>query len=253
MNPLFLAMGVTFFATSLGAVPALFLRSLSEGKKDLLLGLAAGVMLAATCFSLLQPATELGSVGRPPLTAAVFVALLLLLGALFLHLANAVIPHEHFFLGHEGLDARKLKRIWLFILAITIHNVPEGLAVGVTAGSGIQHISLPVLIGIGFQDIPEGLVVAFALLANGYRNRQSFFVAAVTGVVEALGAATGFFFVRVASGVLPWTLALAGGMMLYVISHEMIPECHSRGNQKEATFGLMLGFALMMVLDVALK
>jgi ZIP family zinc transporter len=253
MNSLFLAMGVTFCATSLGAVPALFLRSVSEGKKDMLLGLAAGVMLAATCFSLLQPAIELGSVARPPLFAATLAALLLLLGALFLHLANETIPHEHFFLGHEGLDARKLKRIWLFILAITIHNVPEGLAVGVTAGSGIQYISLPVLIGIGFQDIPEGLVVAFALLANGYRTRQSFFVAVVTGVVEALGAAAGFFFVRVASGVLPWTLALAGGMMLYVISHEMIPECHSRGNQKEATFGLMVGFALMMVLDVALK
>lgn len=248
-----LGIAVTFFATSFGAVPAIFTRSLSEARKDLLLGLAAGVMLSATCFSLLLPAIEIASVGRAPIFAASLVAGLLLFGALLLHLANEIIPHEHFFMGHEGGDAKKLKRIWLFVLAITIHNIPEGLAVGVTAGSGVEHISLPVLVGIGFQDIPEGLVVALALMANGYRTRDSFFVAVVTGLVEAVGVVLGFYFVRAATGVLPWTLACAGGMMLYVISHEMIPECHSRGNQKHATFGLMVGFALMMVLDVALK
>lgn len=250
---LLLGVAVTFLATSLGAVPAIFLRTLSEPRKDMLLGLAAGVMLAATCFSLLLPAIDMATPGRMPLVAACLVAGIMLLGALFIHLANELIPHEHFFGGHEGLDARKLKRIWLFVLAITIHNIPEGLAVGVTAGSGVQHISLPVLVGIGFQDIPEGLVVALALLAHGYRMRDSLFVAVVTGVVEAVGVVLGFSFVQYASGVLPWTLACSGGMMLYVISHEMIPECHSRGNQKEATFGLMVGFALMMVLDVALK
>jgi ZIP family zinc transporter len=187
------------------------------------------------------------------LIAASLVAVMLLLGAFALHLANELIPHEHFIKGHEGLDARKLKRIWLFVLAITIHNVPEGLAVGVSAGSGIEQISLPIIIGIGFQDIPEGLVVALALMANGYRSRDAIFVAVITGVVEATGAAAGFFFVQAATSVLPWTLGFSGGMMLYVISHEMIPESHSRGHQKEATFGLMVGFALMMVLDVALK
>lgn len=248
-----LALGVTFFATSFGAVPALFLHTVSEAKKDLLLGMSAGVMLAATCFSLLLPAIDMASLVYTPLTSAVLVAGLLLVGALALHLGNESIPHEHFFRGHEGADAVQLKRIWLFILAITIHNVPEGLAVGVTAGSGVEGIALPILVGIGFQDIPEGLVVALALLSKGYSTRDSFFVAVVTGLVEAAGAAIGYFFVQVSQGVLPWTLAFAGGMMLYVISHEMIPECHSRGNEKAATLGLMVGFALMMVLDVALK
>jgi ZIP family zinc transporter len=250
---LLLAVGVTFLATSLGALPAAAMGGLSGRKRDLLLGLSAGVMLAATSFSLLQPALDLATVDRPPLWGASLVALALLMGAALIHAANQMIPHEHFFRGQEGKNAAALKRIWLFILAITIHNIPEGLAVGVTSGSEIAHISLPVLLGIGFQDIPEGLVVAMALLANGYRTRDSIFVAVVTGAIEALGAVVGYFFVQVTQGVLPWTLAFSGGMMLYVISHEMIPEFHSRGFEKEATFGLMVGFALMMILDVALK
>lgn len=247
-------MAVTFGSTSLGAVPALFLRGLSPRKEDFLLGMSSGVMFAATCFSLVQPALDRAVAqvdGR--LLAASAVAAILLLGALLLHLANELVPHEHFLKGRQGGDAKKLKRLWLFVLAITIHNVPEGLAVGVTAGSGDFSIALPVLAGIGFQDIPEGLVVALALLAHGYTRSEAVLVALVTGVVEALGAAVGYGFVQLTQAVLPWTLALSGGMMLYVISHEMIPECHSRGNEKESTAGLMLGFALMMILDVALS
>ena len=253
LTNLWLATGVTFFATALGAMPALFLRAISDQRKDLLMGLSAGVMLAATCFSLLIPALEMAAVNRSALAGAGLVAAVFLLGALAIHLANEVIPHEHFFSGHEGHDAARLKRIWLFVLAIAIHNVPEGLAVGVTAGSGRPEIFVPLLVGIGFQDIPEGLVVALALLANGYRIRDSFFVAVVTGVVEALGAAAGFFFVRAAEEILPWSLAFSAGMMLFVISKEMIPESHAHGYAKHATFGLMVGFAVMMVLDVALK
>lgn len=253
-HPLLLAVLVTFGATTLGALPALALKHLNESRKDFLLGMSAGVMLSATSFSLLLPAVERAQErGWAPLAAAGLVAAMLLFGALLIHLANELTPHEHFYQGRQGADAKKLKRIWLFILAITIHNIPEGLAVGVTAGTGDPAIALPILIGIGFQDIPEGLVVALALIANGYHMRDAFFVALITGVVEAIGAAAGYGFVHVTQSVLPWTLAGAGGMMLYVISHEMIPESHSRGNAKYATAGLMIGFALMLVLDVALQ
>jgi len=246
-------MAVTFLATSFGALPSLFLRSISEPRKDLLLGLSAGVMLAATCYSLLLPAIETASMDRPPLLAASLVAIVLLAGALLIHILNEIVPHEHFFSGKEGGEAARLKRIWLFVLAIAIHNIPEGLAVGVAAGSGKPEIFLPLVIGIGFQDIPEGLVVALALLAYGYRLRDAFFVAVLTGLIEAIGTASGFFFVQAASGILPWMLGFSGGMMLYVISKEMIPESHARGHEKQATFGLMVGFALMMILDVAMK
>ena len=170
---LFLAAAVTFFATSLGAIFSILFPSISDKKKDLLLGLSAGVMLAATCFSLLLPALELVGATYSPLSGATLVALTLLLGAFLIYLANEFIPHEHFFGAHEGRDAVRLKKIWLFVLAITIHNVPEGLAVGVAAGSNLPEIFLPVVIGIGFQDIPEGFVVAVALLAYHYKLRLS--------------------------------------------------------------------------------
>lgn len=253
-HPLLLAILVTFGATSLGALPALALKRLNDRARDFLLGMSGGVMLSATSFSLLLPAVERATArGFAPLASASLVALMLLAGAGVLHLANELTPHEHFYQGREGIDAKRLKRIWLFILAITIHNIPEGLAVGVTAGTGDRSIALPILIGIGFQDIPEGLVVALALIANKYRMRDALFVAVITGVVEALGAAAGYGFVQFTQSVLPWTLAAAGGMMLYVISHEMIPESHSRGHAKYATAGLMIGFALMLVLDIALQ
>ena len=253
-HPLLLALIVTFGATGAGALPAIFLKGLDERRKDFLLGFSAGVMLAATCFSLLLPAVERAEARAfTGLLAAGLVAVTLLLGAFLLHLANELTPHEHFYQGRQGRSAPHLKRIWLFILAITIHNIPEGLAVGVTAGTGDIRIALPLLIGIGFQDLPEGLVVALALMANGYRRRDSIYVALITGVVEAAGAAGGYFFVQLTHSILPWTLAGAGGMMLYVISHEMIPESHSRGHAKQATAGLMLGFALMLVLDIALR
>ncbi|RYZ95009.1 MAG: ZIP family metal transporter, partial [Proteobacteria bacterium] len=214
-HPLLLAILVTFGATGLGALPALFLKNISDQRRDFLLGMSGGVMLAATCFSLILPAVSRAeSRGFPPLTSASLVALMLLGGAAVIHLINEFTPHEHFYQGREGANAKQLKRIWLFILAITIHNIPEGLAVGVTAGTGDPAIALPILIGIGFQDIPEGLVVALALLANGYRMKDAIFVSLITGVVEAMGAAVGYGFVQITESVLPWTLAASGGMML---------------------------------------
>lgn len=212
-------------------------------------------MLAATAFSLVEPSVYLFKDQYSLGMGAVFSGLMILLGGFLIHFANESIPHEHFLGGTEGkhVNTTKLKQIWLFVLAITIHNIPEGFAVGTAIGSGDLSISLPVMVGIGFQDIPEGLVVAIALRSLGYSTKESFLVAGVTGLVEAIAALIGFFAVITIQVLLPWTLAFAGGMMLYVISHEMIPESHKNGFEKQATAGLMIGFVIMMLLDILLK
>lgn len=247
--------GVTFLATTLGALPAVFIKTISEKTKDLFLGISAGVMLAATAFSLIEPSVYIFKDQFSLVTGALFSGSMILLGGLLIHLGNEVIPHEHFLGKTEGkhVATTKLKQIWLFVLAITIHNIPEGFAVGTAIGSGDMGISLPVMVGIAFQDIPEGLVVAIALRSLGYSIKDSFIVAGVTGLVEAIAALIGFFAVVTIQMLLPWTLAFAGGMMLYVISHEMIPESHKNGYEKQATAGLMIGFVIMMLLDILLK
>lgn len=246
---------VTFLATTAGALPAVFIKTISEKTKDLFLGLSAGVMLAATAFSLVEPSVFLFKEQYSLHMSAAFCGVMILLGGFLIHFANAHIPHEHFLGSSETVKASstKLKQIWLFVLAITIHNIPEGFAVGTAVGSGDSSIGLPVLVGIGFQDIPEGLVVAIALRSLGYSIRESFLVAGITGLVEAIAALTGFFAVITVQILLPWTLAFSGGMMLYVISHEMIPESHKNGYEKEATAGLMIGFVIMMLMDILLR
>lgn len=251
----FIGAGVTFFATWLGALPAVFIKTISEKTKDLFLGISSGVMLAATAFSLVEPSVLLFNQNYSLVSSAIFSGIMILLGGYLIHLGNEYTPHIHFLGSGEQVkvDNTKIKQIWLFVLAITIHNVPEGFAVGTAIGSGELSISLPVMIGIGFQDIPEGLVVAIALRSLGYSTKDSFIVAGVTGLVEAIAALIGFFAVITIQALLPWTLAFAGGMMLYVISHEMIPESHRNGFAKHATAGLMIGFVIMMFLDMALK
>lgn len=246
---------VTLFSTSVGALPALFTRRISERAQDVLMGFSAGIMLAATCFSLLVPALRLASEGpRPKTFSGLLVAACVLGGGAFLHLCNRHVPHEHFVKGQEGgTQAARLRRIWLFVLAITLHNFPEGLAVGAGVGSLDMKLAAPILVGIGLQDVPEGFVVAVALAGVNYTLRQSLFVAFLTGVVEAIAALVGFAATSQAQGLLPWALAFSGGAMLYVISDEMIPESHRKEFAAEATAGLMVGFVLMMFLDTALS
>jgi ZIP family zinc transporter len=244
---------VTFSATTLGALPAVFIKTLSEKTKDLFLGVSAGVMLAATAFSLIEPSVGLFQKQFSTPLSALFSGLMILMGGLILHLGNEHIPHEHFLGKKESIKPEKFKQIWLFVLAITIHNIPEGFAVGTALGSGNFQISLPVTFGIAFQDLPEGLVVAIALRTLGYSIKDSFIVAGITGLVEAIAALIGFYAVITIQTLLPWTLAFAGGMMLYVVSHEMIPESHKNGYEKNATAGIMIGFVIMMLLDVLLK
>lgn len=250
-----LGSAVTLFSTSLGALPTLLTRRVSERTQDMLMGFSAGVMLAATCFSLLNPALQMaGARHVNKMFSGAAVAAFVLLGAGFLHLCDRYIPHEHFIKGREGgPPSVRLKRIWLFVFAITLHNFPEGLAVGAGVGSLDPAVATPILVGIALQDIPEGFVVALALIGVHYTRGQGLFVAFLTGVVEAVAALVGFAATLQTQTVLPWMLALAGGAMLYVISNEMIPESHRKEFAREATAGLMVGFVLMMFLDTSLS
>jgi len=239
----FLASLAAGLATGVGALPVLFVKRPSKRYLDLMLGFAAGVMLAATAFSLLIPAIEDGGA---------WVAVSgLLLGALALHLIDRFVPHEHFIRGHEGPSSR-LRKIWLFVIAITIHNFPEGLAVGVGFGSGALSPAIALAIGIGLQNMPEGLAVALPLVGEGYSRRRALLYATLTGLVEPIGGLIGVALVLIARPLLPWGLAFAAGAMLFVISDEIIPESHRNGHERLATFGVMIGFAVMMLLDVLL-
>ena len=245
---------VTALSTSLGALPALAARRVSQRAQDTLMGFSAGVMLAASSFSLILPALRLASSASGKIGGAALVGLCVLLGGLFLYLCDKFIPHEHFQTGREGgRSATSVRRIWLFVLAITLHNFPEGLAVGTGVGSHSWELAMPIMVGIGLQDIPEGFVVAMALIGVGYGAGQALGVAVLTGVVEAIAALIGYFAMVQVQTLLPWALALAGGAMLYVVSDEMIPESHRKENARFATAGLMIGFVLMMFLDTALS
>lgn len=239
--------------TALGAVPVLFGQSVSRRNTDIMLGFAAGVMLAATFFSLLAPAVDIaaGQFGGGWAPAAVAV-LGVLLGAGVIMFFDERLPHEHFIVGREGPEAAELRRIWLFVFAITLHNAPEGMAVGVGFGSGEWATGAQIALGIGLQNAPEGLAVAVALVSKNYSRRYAFVVAALTGLVEPVAGLLAAVAVSLSAVLLPWAMAFAAGAMLYVISHEIIPETHRYGHQRRATQGLLFGFVLMMALDVGL-
>lgn len=257
-SPIFLVLvgsAVTVLSTSLGAIPALAASRISQKMQDTLMGFSAGVMLAASSFSLIIPALRMMSENyESKIQSGLLVSISVLIGALFLHICNRLIPHEHFFKGREGgPNALHLKRIWLFVFAITLHNFPEGLAVGTGVGSHEWSIAVPILIGIGLQDIPEGFVVAMALISAGYTPVQALWVAIITGIVEGASALAGYAAMVQMKALLPWALAMSGGAMLYVVSDEMIPESHKKEHAQYATAGLMFGFVLMMFLDTALS
>ncbi|MBV7408662.1 ZIP family metal transporter [Maritimibacter sp. DP1N21-5] len=239
--------------TGVGALVVLFGKSISRQWSDTLLGFAAGVMISASFFSLILPGIDFaqersGSVWD----AAGLAACGILLGALAVWAMNAFLPHEHFIVGPEGADPGALSKIWLFIIAITIHNFPEGMAVGVGFGGGNIANGLSLATGIGLQNAPEGLAVAVALRGLGYSKGRSFRIALFTGLIEPVGGLIGVIAVTVSEALLPWGLTFAAGAMLFIISHEIIPETHRHGHQNRATTGLMIGLVLMMFLDVTL-
>lgn len=238
--------------TSIGALAIFLLRTPSHRALIGLISGAAGVMLAATFFSLLEPAIEHAEARAAHSGVGVAVVLVgVFIGAAMLFVIHRSSPHEHFEQGREG-PATPVSRLWLFVIAITLHNFPEGMAVGVGfAGEDVANgISLG--IGIGLQNIPEGLAVAVSLLAIGYRKLQSFAVASLTGLVEPIGGAIGAAAVWLVEPAIPIILGIAAGAMLFIISDEIIPETHKGEFKNLATFSLLLGVAVMLFLDVLL-
>lgn len=243
----FLASILAGLATGVGALPALFFKDISVRLFNSMLGAAAGVMLAATAFSLLVPGMEYGELIWPG-KGLLIVSAGMLLGAMFLHFADEKLPHLHFdAVADESLDS--LQKISLFIIAITIHNFPEGMSVGVSFGSGDMKNGLVLSIAIALQNLPEGLAVALPLVGLGYNKWKAVGIATLTGLVEPVGGLLGITMVTVFSSVLPIAMGFAAGAMLFVISEEIIPETHSKGRSRIATFSLMIGFIIMMMLD----
>lgn len=255
LNALIATAVAGFGATALGAIPAVFLNRLNEKLNNNMLSFAAGVMLAATVFSLLLPGIDVAvKAGNSRLSAVSQAVLFLFIGGFVLWAINEAVPHRHFEKGIDtGADPGKLKKIWLFVIAIAIHNFPEGLAVGVASASGEPGAGLAATLGIALQNIPEGLSVAVALYSQGYSKRYAVGVTALTGLVEIFGGLFGVSILLISATVLPWALAFASGAMLFIVSHEIIPETHRPGLENGATASLFGGFGLMMVLDALLK
>ena len=242
-----------FAATTLGALPALALRGIAQKTEDCLLGFAAGMMLAASAFSLILPGLAAGAelLGHKGLGAGIVVAGMTL-GVLLMLGLDRFTPHEHDKSGPCGPGHERCGRVWLFVFAIALHNLPEGMAIGVSFAQNDLTVGLPLTIAIALQDIPEGLAVALALRGADFSPAKAVLVAAASGLLEPIGALLG---VGLSSGLAlayPVGLGLAAGAMIFVVSHEVIPETHRNGHQTPATLGLMAGFALMMVLDTTL-
>lgn len=240
-------------ATFVGALPALLPFKYTRRAQGVMLGFGGGVMLAASAFSLIIPGTQAAiALGNTQMEAAVIMAMGLALGAIFLKVTHDKLPHEHFFKGFEGENGKNLARIWLFVFAITLHNFPEGLAVGVNFASGDSSQGIPLAIGIGLQNLPEGLVVALSLVGESYGAGYALGISLLTGLVEPIGGLIGVGVFGLAQSLLPWGMAFAAGAMLFVISDDIIPESHEQGRETEGTMGIMVGFIVMMVLDIGL-
>ena len=236
-------------ATVIGAVIGFLFKNISHRFSDIVLSFAAGVMLAAAVLGLIIPSLDYGGKNGLLITVAgIFV------GALCLNLVDKIVPHLHRLMGaeEEAHHNANLSKVLLFVTAIAIHNLPEGIAAGVGFGAGDTSQALLIAGGIALQNIPEGMVIIGPMLAAGVPPRKTFVCAALTGVVEVVGTLIGYFAVSLASAILPFALAFAGGTMLYVISDEMIPETHAHGHQRGATYALLVGFCLMLVSDVLL-
>ncbi len=237
-------------ATVVGALIGFIFQKASHKFSDIVLAFAAGVMLAAAVLGLIIPSLDYGGkYGIIVTVIGIFV------GALALSGIDKLVPHLHKLSGegeesHKGNE--KLNKVLLFVLAIAIHNFPEGIAAGVGFGAGNTSEALLIAGGIALQNIPEGMVIIAPMLATGMKPKKTFFIAAMTGLVEVVGTLLGYFAVSISTAILPFALAFAGGTMLYVISDEMIPETHAHGVERGATYSLLVGFCLMLVCDVLL-
>ena len=237
-------------ATVAGALLGFCFQKIPHRWNDGIMGFASGVMLAAAVIGLILPAAELtGAAGIWQVVAGI------LTGAVFLNLMDRLTPHLH---RLSGLDKERhretpsLNKVLLFVMAIAIHNLPEGLAAGVGFGGEDVGSAVTVALGIAMQNIPEGMIIISPMLLAGMKKSRTFLLAAATGLVEVVGTFIGYFAATLSSAVLPFALAFAGGTMLYVISDEMIPETHSHGYERLATYSLLIGFMLMLVMDAVI-
>ena len=239
-------------ATLLGAVLGFIFKKISHRAGDIILSFAAGVMLAAAVLGLVIPSVEYGGGGAKGLLIAVVG---IFLGALTVNAFDKLVPHLHKLTGvdpENGEKGGKADKVLLFVLAIAIHNLPEGIAAGVGFGTGNVADGILIAVGIALQNIPEGIAIIAPMLSAGIKPRRTFLIAAATGAVEVVGTLLGYLAVTLAQAILPWGLAFAGGTMLYIISDEMIPETHAHGSERGATYALIAGFCLMLVMDVLL-
>lgn len=238
-------------ATVIGSLLGFAFKNISHRFSDAVLSFAAGVMLAASVLGLILPSLEYG--GKAPLfmtIAGIFC------GALCLNLLDRLVPHLHRLTGVDQethpAKTQQVDKILLFVLAIAIHNLPEGIAAGVGFGTGNTGEAVTIAAGIALQNVPEGMVIIAPMLTAGISRRRTFAIALFTGLIEVAGTLLGYFAVSLSTAVLPFALAFAGGTMLYVISDEMIPETHAHGCERAATYSLLAGFCLMLVMDAAL-
>lgn len=234
--------------TGVGAIPIFFTKNVGQKLLDVLLSAAAGVMLAATCFSLIIPSLEAGG---GTFGGVMVTSLGIFLGAVMLDMIDKYAPHEHLIdkRMEGGAENKNVSKLWLFVIAITIHNFPEGLATGVGFGGEDLKNGLAIAVGISLQNMPEGMAVALALVKEGYSQRRAFWIATLTGLLEPIGAFLGLLLVSVFEPILGFVLALAAGAMLFVISDEIIPETHRNGYEREATYGVVIGFIVMMAIS----
>ena len=235
-------------ATVIGSVFGFAFKKISHTFSDLVLSFAAGVMLAAAIIGLILPSLDYGGKFAIPVAVAGIFC-----GAFCLNLIDKIVPHLHRLAGVDQEShpekTEKLNKVLLFVMAIAIHNLPEGIAAGVGFGTGNTGEAITIAAGIALQNIPEGMVIIAPMLAAGMSPARTFIAAMMTGVVEVLGTLLGYWAVSVSTAILPFALAFAGGTMLYIISDEMIPETHAHGGERGATYTLLLGFCLMLTMS----
>lgn len=239
-------------ATVFGALIGFCFNKISHSMNDIILSFAAGVMLAAAVIGLILPSLEYeGKCTLIVSIAGIFA------GAFCLNLIDKLVPHLHKLTGAEHMDhsheKERLNKVLLFVMAIGIHNLPEGIAAGVGFGTGNTGEAMLIALGIALQNVPEGMVIIGPMLAAGISTGRTFVIALITGLVEVVGTLLGFFAVSVSAAILPFALAFAGGTMLYVISDEMIPETHAHGSERGATYALIAGFCLMLAMSFYLE
>ena len=234
-------------ATVIGALIGFLFKNISHRFSDIILSFAAGVMLSAAVLGLILPSVEYGGkYGIVTTVIGIFV------GAGCLTLIDKVVPHLHKVAGVDGEKHhnKDINKVFLFVLAIAIHNLPEGIAAGVGFGSENVTQALMISSGIAFQNIPEGIVIIAPMLSVGVSPKKTFLIAVFTGLVEVVGTIVGYTAITISKAILPFALAFAGGTMLYIVSDEMILETHAHGSERGATYSLLVGFCLMLIVDV---